>query len=86
MDPLACPAILVAGPCAVRWGKSVRDAAHHAVIVEEIAAMARQTLTINPDAQPILAGAARQASFSEAWAGGDLRAEVRMKAWFAYGA
>ena len=31
----------------------MRDEAHTAVIVEELAAMAWQTLTINPDAEPI---------------------------------
>lgn len=52
-NPLACPAILVAGHAPFCWGKSVSDAAHNAVIVEELAAMAWQTLTINPAAQPI---------------------------------
>jgi L-ribulose-5-phosphate 4-epimerase len=52
-DPLACPAILVAGHAPFCWGKSVSDAAHTAVIVEELAAMAWQTLTINPQATPI---------------------------------
>jgi L-ribulose-5-phosphate 4-epimerase len=52
-DPLACPAILVAGHAPFCWGKSVSDAAHTAVIVEELAAMAWQTLTINPQASPI---------------------------------
>jgi L-ribulose-5-phosphate 4-epimerase len=54
-DPLGCPAVLVAGHAPFCWGKSVRDAAHTAVIVEELAAMAWQTLTINPQAQPISA-------------------------------
>ncbi len=52
-DPLGCPAVLVAGHAPFCWGKSVTDAAHTAVIVEELAAMAWQTLTINPAAQPI---------------------------------
>lgn len=52
-DPLACPAILVAGHAPFCWGKSVSDAAHNAVIVEELAAMAWQTLTINPAVKPI---------------------------------
>jgi L-ribulose-5-phosphate 4-epimerase len=54
-DPLGCPAILVAGHAPFCWGKTVREAAHNAVIVEELAAMAWQTLTINPAAQPISA-------------------------------
>lgn len=53
IDPLGCPAALVAGHAPFCWGKSVMDAAHTAVIVEELAAMAWQTLTINPQAQPI---------------------------------
>jgi L-ribulose-5-phosphate 4-epimerase len=52
-DPLGCPAALVAGHAPFCWGKSVTDAAHTAVIVEELAAMAWQTLTINPQAVPI---------------------------------
>ncbi len=53
LDPLACPAVLVAGHAPFCWGKSVTEAAHAAVIVEELAAMAWQTLTINPAATPI---------------------------------
>ena len=52
-DPLGCPAILVAGHAPFCWGKSVSDAVHAAVIVEELAAMAWQTLTINPAAVPL---------------------------------
>ena len=43
----------VAGHAPFCWGKSVSDAAHTAVIVEELAAMAWITMTINPHAQPI---------------------------------
>lgn len=52
-DPQACPAALVAGHAPFCWGKTVTDAAHTAVVVEELAAMAWQTLTINPAALPI---------------------------------
>jgi L-ribulose-5-phosphate 4-epimerase len=52
-DPLGCPAALVAGHAPFCWGASVSDAVHNAVIVEELAAMAWQTLTINPAALPI---------------------------------
>ena len=52
-DPLGCPAILVAGHAPFCWGKSVSAAVHAAVIVEELAAMAWQTLTINPAAVPL---------------------------------
>ncbi len=53
VEPLRCPAVLVAGHGPFCWGKNVADAAHNAVIVEELAAMAWQTLTINPQATPI---------------------------------
>jgi L-ribulose-5-phosphate 4-epimerase len=52
-DPLGCPAALVAGHGPFCWGKSATAAAHMAVIVEELAAMAWQTLAINPAAEPI---------------------------------
>ena len=52
-DPLGCPAILVAGHGPFAWGRSVTEAVHNAVIVEELAALALETLTINPAAQPI---------------------------------
>jgi L-ribulose-5-phosphate 4-epimerase len=52
-DPLGCPAVLVAGHAPFCWGKTVTDAAHIAVIVEELAAMAWQTIAINPAARPI---------------------------------
>jgi L-ribulose-5-phosphate 4-epimerase len=52
-SPLGCPAVLVAGHAPFCWGKSASDATHAAVIVEELAALALETLTINPAAQPI---------------------------------
>jgi L-ribulose-5-phosphate 4-epimerase len=52
-DPLGCPAALVAGHGPFSWGKSAMDAAHAAVIVEELAAMALATLAINPAAVPL---------------------------------
>jgi L-ribulose-5-phosphate 4-epimerase len=53
LDPLACPACLVAGHAPFCWGKSVADAVHTAVIVEELAAMAWMTIAINPHAKPV---------------------------------
>jgi L-ribulose-5-phosphate 4-epimerase len=52
-DPLGCPAALVAGHAPFCWGKTVTLAAQMAVIVEELAAMAWQTLTINSAAEQI---------------------------------
>jgi L-ribulose-5-phosphate 4-epimerase len=53
LDPLHFPAVLVSGHAPFCWGKSAAEAAHTAVIVEEIAAMAIQTLVANPKTRPI---------------------------------
>jgi L-ribulose-5-phosphate 4-epimerase len=53
LDPLHAPAVLVAGHAPFCWGATPAEAAHIAVIVEEIAAMAFQTLAANPKARPI---------------------------------
>ena len=55
IDPLGCPGCLVAGHAPFCWGKTVTHAAEMAVIVEEIAAMAWMTVTINPAVRPIAA-------------------------------
>ena len=52
-EALGCPAALVAGHGPFCWGKSAMAAAQTAVVVEELAAMAWQTVTINPQATPI---------------------------------
>jgi L-ribulose-5-phosphate 4-epimerase len=53
VDPLLTPAVLVAGHAPFCWGASVADAAHTAVIVEEIAHMAYLTVTIRADAESL---------------------------------
>ena len=53
LDPLHAPAVLVAGHAPFCWGTTPAEAAHIAVIVEEIAAMAFQTLAANPKARPL---------------------------------
>jgi L-ribulose-5-phosphate 4-epimerase len=53
IDPLLTPAVLVAGHAPFCWGASVTDAAHTAVIVEEIAHMAYLTVTIRADAESL---------------------------------
>jgi L-ribulose-5-phosphate 4-epimerase len=53
LDPLYVPAALVSGHAPFCWGKTPAEAAHIAVVVEEIAAMALQTLVANPKARPI---------------------------------
>jgi len=53
LDPLHFPAVLVSGHAPFCWGKTPAEAAHIAVVVEEIAAMAIQTLAANRKARPI---------------------------------
>jgi len=53
IDPLRTPGILVAGHAPFCWGKTPADAAHNAVVLEEIARMALQTVTVNAKAKPI---------------------------------
>ena len=52
-DPLHTPGVLVAGHAPFCWGATPAAAAHNAVIVEEIAALALQTLIANRQARPI---------------------------------
>jgi L-ribulose-5-phosphate 4-epimerase len=53
MDPLSRPAVLVAGHAPFTWGASVAEAAYHAVVLEEVAQMALQTMMVNPEVGPI---------------------------------
>jgi len=53
LDPMHFPGVLVAGHAPFAWGKDVASAAFNAVVLEEIAAMALETVTINPAAKPI---------------------------------
>lgn len=53
IDPIAMPAVLVAGHAPFCWGRSVTDAARAAVILEEVARMACHTLSINADSSAI---------------------------------
>jgi L-ribulose-5-phosphate 4-epimerase len=48
LDPMEAPAALVASHAPFCWGKTPAEAAHTAVILEEIAALALRTLTANP--------------------------------------
>jgi L-ribulose-5-phosphate 4-epimerase len=50
IDPLATPAVLVAGHAPFCWGSTPADAAHHAVILEYVAKLACHTLGIRHDA------------------------------------
>jgi L-ribulose-5-phosphate 4-epimerase len=46
IDPLAVPACLVNGHAPFAWGKNAHDAAHNAVVLEAVAKMAYNTLTL----------------------------------------
>ena len=52
-DPLACPAALVVGHGPFAWGKSVAEAVHNAVVLENVAQLARETLHLFPSASPM---------------------------------
>ena len=52
-DPLETPAVLVAGHGPFTWGKSAVEAAHNAVILEELARLALHTFVINTQARPL---------------------------------
>ncbi|HWB84298.1 MAG TPA: L-ribulose-5-phosphate 4-epimerase [Bryobacteraceae bacterium] len=53
IDPLSRPAVLVAGHAPFCWGKTPAEAAHNAIVLEEVALIAYQTMVINAAAQPI---------------------------------
>ncbi len=53
LDPLDMPAVLVHGHGPFCWGKSAADAAHNAVLLEEVARIAYRTVTLNPEASGI---------------------------------
>ncbi len=48
IDPLAVPAVLVAGHAPFCWGETPHAAAHNAVVLEAVARMAYRTLTLTP--------------------------------------
>jgi L-ribulose-5-phosphate 4-epimerase len=53
LDPEQIPAVLVACHGPFCWGKSAGQAAHTAVLLEEVAHTAWLTLTLNPAASPV---------------------------------
>jgi L-ribulose-5-phosphate 4-epimerase len=53
LDFSCVPAALVNGHAPFTWGETVAEAAYHAVVLEEVAHMALQTLATNPEANPI---------------------------------
>jgi L-ribulose-5-phosphate 4-epimerase len=53
LDPLSMPGVLVASHGPFCWGKSARDAAHNAVLLEEVARIACLSVTLNPAVTPV---------------------------------
>ena len=51
-DPLAVPGIVVKNHGPFAWGKDAAEAVHNAVVLEEVAKMARYTEMINHDVKP----------------------------------
>ena len=49
LDPMAVPAVLVAGHAPFIWGRTPNDAAHNAVVLEAVARMAFYTVTLRPE-------------------------------------
>ncbi len=50
LDPMEQPAVLAAGHAPFTWGRTVADAVHHAVVLEEVARMAYHTVLLNSEA------------------------------------
>jgi L-ribulose-5-phosphate 4-epimerase len=48
LDPMHFPGVLVSGHAPFCWGSTPAEAAHNAVVVEEIAAMAFHAIQVNP--------------------------------------
>jgi len=53
LDPMHFPGVLVSGHAPFCWGLTPAEAAHNAVVVEEIAAMAFHAIQANPRVRPI---------------------------------
>ena len=53
LDPLACPAVLVASHGPFAWGRSVAAAVHNAVILEFLARLAAGTLQVRAGIKPM---------------------------------
>jgi L-ribulose-5-phosphate 4-epimerase len=52
-EPLEMPAVLVAGHAPFTWGRTPADAAYNAVVLEEVATLALQTVQIRAAAEPV---------------------------------
>jgi L-ribulose-5-phosphate 4-epimerase len=47
IDPLAIPSVLVRGHAPFCWGRNAHEAAHNAIVLENVAQMAYQTVLLN---------------------------------------
>ena len=52
LDPKAVPGVICASHGPFTWGKDAAQAVYHAVVMEEVAKMARLTLAVKPSAVP----------------------------------
>jgi len=53
LDPAAFPGVLVSGHGPFAWGENVEKALEHALVLEEVARMAFETLALRPDQNPL---------------------------------
>jgi L-ribulose-5-phosphate 4-epimerase len=53
IDPIHCPAVLVASHGPFTWGKDAADAVHNGAILEYVARLASETLRISPQVGPM---------------------------------
>lgn len=53
LDPMRYPAVLAAGHGPFTWGRDPAHALENAVVLEEVARMAMDTLMLNPKARPL---------------------------------
>ena len=51
IDPKSTPGVLVRNHGPFTWGKDVKEAAYHAVVLETVAEMALKTFLLSPDAR-----------------------------------
>ena len=52
MNPMYTPAVLCKNHGPFTWGKDAAEAVHNAVVLEEVAKMARNTEALNPNVKP----------------------------------
>ena len=53
IDPIAVPAVLVRGHAPFCWGRTPAEAAHNAIVLENVAQMAAGTVALDPNAPPL---------------------------------